>query len=76
MRMHIAVPEVEQSSAQIEQLSEADQKWSHSQRHVQGFKFNNIHPNPPNQKTSKLSIRKTVQKLLEEINSCIALLEE
>ena len=66
------VPEVEQSAQ--EQLSEADQKWNHSS----DMRDSNTQysPQPPQSQDLKAFNPETVQKLLEEINSCIALLED
>ena len=66
------VPEVEQSAQ--EQLSEADQKWNHSSDMRDS---NTLYsPQPPQSQDLKAFNPETVQKLLEEINSCIALLED
>jgi hypothetical protein len=69
--MH-AVPEEASSATQIE--NDAEMKWSHSTA-VQGSK-STYSPQPPQSKDLRAFDSKTIQKLLEEINSCIALLEE
>jgi hypothetical protein len=69
--MH-AVPEEASSATQIE--NDAEMKWSHSTA-VQGSK-STYSPQPPQSKDLRAFDSNTIQKLLEEINSCIALLEE
>ncbi|MBL6866679.1 MAG: hypothetical protein ISQ97_06255 [Flavobacteriales bacterium] len=67
-----AVPEEAPSATPIE--NDVEMKWSHSTA-VQGSK-STYSPQPPQSKDLRAFDSNTIQKLLEEINSCIALLEE
>ncbi len=67
-----AVPEEAPSATPIE--NDVEMNWSHSTA-VQGSK-STYSPQPPQSKDLRAFDSITIQKLLEEINSCIALLEE
>lgn len=67
-----AVPEEAPSATPIE--NDVEMKRSHSTA-VQGSK-STYSPQPPQSKDLRAFDSNTIQKLLEEINSCIALLEE